>query len=324
VETDTVVEAVAKAIEGDRILFNLAEDAEGAAPASECRGINIGDPVRVLVEFKDRDSSRWIVSKEKADRLDLWNTVVSAFDEQRTIEGEIVALVEGGFSVDIGVRAFLPASQLELVPLRDPDRYVGQRFHFRIIKFHKNRSNIVLSRRVILEEARGRAWEKLQVGAAIDGIVKSFTDYGAFIDLGGIQGLLHVTDMSWGRVNHPSEILHLGDPVRLKVLKVDTKAQRVSLGLRQMQEDPWSDAAKKYAAGRVVSGRVVSITDYGVFVELEPGVEGLVHTTGAIAGEHARDLVRRASIGESLSAVVLETDPAKKRVSLRLSPPSGD
>jgi small subunit ribosomal protein S1 len=318
VETDTVVGGFVKAIEGDRVLIQL-DEGEGLAPLAECGGLDVGDGVRVLVESKDASTERWLVSKEKGERLDIWDGLVRAFNDKDTIEGEIVALVEGGFSVDVGIKAFLPASQVDLMPVRDADRYIGQKFHFRIIKFHKNRSNIVLSRRVLLEDARARAMEKLNAGAVVDGTVKSFADYGAFIDLGGLQGLLHVTDMSWGRVNHPSEILRLGDPVRVKVLKVDEKSQRISLGLRQLQDDPWTDAGKKFAVGKEVTGRIVSITDYGVFLELEPGVQGLVHTTGPIAGPTTKDLARRASIGDALKAVVLETDLTKKRISLRLS-----
>jgi small subunit ribosomal protein S1 len=316
-----VLDGIVKAIDPDQAIVEVSGGREGVVPAAELpiTPIAPGDRVRVLVEQKEPGSDRLLLSIEKAARLDLWKNVNEAFDEKRTIEGEIIARIEGGFSVDIGLRAFLPASQLDIQPARDPDRYIGQRLHFRIVKFHRGRTNIVLSRRILLEEVRARAMEKLEVGAVVDGVVKSFTDYGAFVDLGGIQGLLHVTDMSWGRVNHPSEILHLGDPVRVKVLKVDPAAMRISLGLRQMQEDPWLDADKKYAVGSEVRGSVVSITDYGVFLALEPGVEGLLHTTGAL-GAPAKERVRKISIGDELSAVVLETDLTKKRISLGLKP----
>jgi small subunit ribosomal protein S1 len=314
-----IVEAIVRSLESDHAIVEIKEGREGIIPSLELgrSPVQAGAHVRVLIEQAEPGGKRLIVSKEKAERLDLWRNINQAFDDKKTVEGEIIARIEGGFSVDIGVRAFLPASQLDVQPARDPDRYLGQRLHFRIIKFHRNRGNIVLSRRVLLEEVRQRTMEKLQPGEIVEGVVKSFTDYGAFIDLGGVQGLLHVTDMSWGRVHHPSEILTLGDPIRVKVLKVDPASQRVSLGLRQMQEDPWLDADKKYAVGTEVNGAVISITDYGVFLALEPGVEGLLHTTGAL-GAPAKEIVRRISIGDEIRATVLETDIAKKRISLGL------
>jgi small subunit ribosomal protein S1 len=315
-----VVEGVVKSVDADRAVVAIP-GGEGVIPASEISSAPLapGQVVRVLIEVRDPGSNRILLSKEKAERLDLWKRINEAFDSKLTIEGEIVARMEGGFSVDIGVKAFLPASQLDIQPPRDPERYIGQRLHFRIVKFHRNRSNIVLSRRILLEEVRARTLEKLKVGAVVDGVVKSFADYGAFIDLGGLQGLLHVTDMSWGRVNHPSEILSVGDAVKVRVLKVDTAAMRISLGLRQLQEDPWIDAAARYPVGKEVRGVVVSITDYGVFLALEPGVEGLLHTAGAL-GASAKDLVRKTSIGDEITALVLETDMAKKRISLGLKP----
>lgn len=323
VEECEVFEGEIRALEGDRAVVSLLGGVEGVLPLVELGELPpdastlIGRRMRLFVDHKELGAPRYVLSKEKADRLDLWRGLIDAFDHQTTIEGEIVGLVDGGFSVDIGVKAFLPASQLDLAPVRDPDRYVGQGLHFRIVKFHKSRSNIVLSRRVLLEEARASTLAQLKVGAVIEGVVKSFTDYGAFIDVGGVQGLLHITDMSWGKVGRPSEILSLADRVKVKVLKVDPATARVSLGLRQLQDDPWLEAKDRYAVGTVVTGTVVSITDYGLFLALEPGVEGLVHTTGSI-GAPARDIARRISIGDQLSAVVIETDLTKKRISLGL------
>lgn len=305
-------------VDADHAEVELPGGLRGQVPRAELgrTAPAVGDKIHVLVEQQRPDGAP-LLSREKGERLHLWHALLDAFEAQRSVEGEIVARVEGGYSVDVGVKAFLPGSQVDLQPSRDADRYVGQRFLFRIIKFHKNRGNIVLSRRVLLEEARARTMEKVQPGAVVDGVVKSFTDYGAFIDLGGVQGLLHVTDMSWGRVSHPSEMFAIGDAVRLKVLKVDPATTRISLGLRQLQEDPWVEAERKYPVGAEVSGSVISITDYGVFLSIEVGVEGLVHTTGPFAPT-GRDLLRRVSIGERLNAVVLETDVGRKRISLRL------
>lgn len=319
---EALADGVVKAVEGDHLIVGLGDHEEGVLPLQELLRAGVatpapGQPLKVFVERRDVTTSRWVLSKEKADRLELWDRLIKAFDTQETIEGVIVAPIEGGFSVDVGVKAFLPSSQVDLMPVRDLDRWLDQKLPFRILRFHKSRGNIVLSRRVLLEEERARTMEKLVPGAVVEGVVKNLADYGAFIDLGGVQGLLHVSDMSWGRISHPSDIVDPGDRVKVKVLEVDRERMRISLGLRQLQEDPWLDAERRYAVGARVRGTVVAITDYGVFVELEQGVEGLVHTTGALisAGE-AKELSRRATIGEPLDAIVLETDVAKKRISL--------
>lgn len=321
---DELVEGKVKSLGETEILISLPGDVEGALAVKELKGATPqpGDALSVFVETLDPATNRYRLSKEKADRLAIWQRIEEAFEKQTIIEGEVVAQTEGGWSVDVGTKAFLPGSQLDIGPVRDIERYLHKKLEFKIIRFNKGRANVVLSRRVILEEDRKKTIEKLTPGAMVEGAVQSFTDYGAFIDLGGIVGLLHVTDLSWGRVNHPSEILEIGQRVKVKVLKFDAESQKVSLGIRQLQEDPWLDAERKYKAGNVVKGPVISITDYGMFLALEPGVEGLVHTSGHVVGaDRARDLAKRIGIGEELSAIVLELDVGKKRISLGLKSP---
>ena len=232
----------------------------------------------------------------------------------------MVSRVKGGLSVDIGIKAFLPGSQVDIRPVRNLDKFVGQQHQFAVIKCNPKRNNIVLSRRQVLEKEREsrktHTLERLQEGAILDGQIKNITDYGAFVDLGGIDGLLHITDMSWGRVNHPSDMFEIGDEVRVKVLKYDPGAERVSLGLKQIQDDPWSEADRKYAVGKVVEGTVVSLTDYGVFVELEPGIEGLVHITEMSWTKRPKHPSKLAAIGDEVTAKVLDLDIAQKRISL--------
>ena len=232
----------------------------------------------------------------------------------------VVSRVKGGLAVDIGVKAFLPGSQVDLRPVRNLETLVGQKLQFKIIKFNKRRGNIVLSRRALLEKERKRMRETtlqtLQVGQIIDGVIKNITDYGAFIDLGGIDGLLHVTDMSWGRVNHPSEIFQVGDELKVKVLKFDPETERVSLGLKQLQPDPWMDAGMRYPIGKRLQGKVVSLTDYGAFVELEPGIEGLIHVSEMSWTKRVKHPSKMVSIGDVAEAIVLDVDEGNRKISL--------
>jgi len=236
------------------------------------------------------------------------------------VEGVIVARVKGGLSVDIGVKAFLPGSQVDLRPVRNLEALMGERSQFKIIKFNKRRGNIVLSRRALLEKERERqrreTLQTLEVGQIVDGVIKNITDYGAFIDLGGIDGLLHVTDMSWGRVNHPSEMFQVGDQLKVKVLKFDPETERVSLGLKQIQPDPWVDAAHKYPIGKRVRGKVVSLTDYGAFLELEPGIEGLVHVSEMSWTKRVKHPSKVVNVGDVVDAVVLDIDEGNRKISL--------
>ena len=236
------------------------------------------------------------------------------------MEGTIVARVKGGLSVDIGVKAFLPGSQVDLRPVRNLDGMIGDRAHFRIIKFNKRRGNIVLSRRALLETERRQMREAtlstLSADQILDGVIKNLTDYGAFIDLGGIDGLLHITDMSWGRINHPSELFNVGDEIKVKILKFDPETERVSLGLKQIQPDPWVDAALRYPLGKRLSGKVVSLTDYGAFIELEAGIEGLVHVSEMSWTKRIKHPSKVVSVSDDVEAVVLDVDEGNRKISL--------
>jgi small subunit ribosomal protein S1 len=282
--------------------------------------VKAGDQVDVLVEQAEDQNGRIVLSKEKADRFKVWDEISAAYEEDRAVEGVIVSRVKGGLSVDIGVKAFLPGSQVDLRPVRNLDGMVGARHHFKIIKFNKRRGNIVLSRRALLETERKKlragTLETLEEGQIIDGVIKNLTDYGAFIDLGGIDGLLHVTDMSWGRVNHPSELFQVGDEIKVKVLKFDMESERVSLGLKQIQPDPWVDAAMRYPIGVRLQGKCVSLTDYGAFVELEAGIEGLVHVSEMSWTKRIKHPSKVVTVGDDVEAVVLDVDETNRKISL--------
>jgi small subunit ribosomal protein S1 len=282
----------------------------------------VGDDVEVLVEDLEsaNEDRLLVVSKEKADRLKVWETISQKAENDEVITGIIVSRVKGGLSVDIGVKAFLPGSQVDLRPVRNLESMIGKEYKFKVIKFNKKRGNIVLSRRVLLEkereELKTKTLENLREGATLTGIVKNITDYGAFIDLGGIDGLLHITDMSWGRVNHPSELFHVGDEVQVKVLKFDPKTERVSLGMKQISEDPWKNVGDRYPVGTHLKGRVVSITDYGAFIELEEGVEGLVHISEMTWNKRIKHPSKLVAVGDLVESVVLDINTNDKRISL--------
>jgi len=310
----------------DHVTVDIGYKSEGTIPLSEFSAINgvpqvkVGDKVDVFVESRENEEGGVVLSKEKADKLKVWDEISAAAERDELVEGTIVARVKGGLSVDIGVKAFLPGSQVDLRPIRNLDKLIGERFKFKVIKFNKKRGNIVLSRRALLEKERETLKKdtlaKLQEGAVLDGVVKNITEYGAFIDLGGIDGLLHITDMSWGRVQHPSEVLNVGDEIKVKVLKYDQPAERVSLGLKQMQEDPWTQAPGKYPVGTRVKGKVVSLTDYGAFVEIEPGVEGLVHVSEMSWTKRVKHPSKLVTVGDQVEAMVLDVDAQNRRISI--------
>jgi len=282
--------------------------------------VAVGDTVEVLVEEVENEDGQLVLSKEKAERLKIWDEISNAYDNEEAVEGTIVARVKGGLSVDIGVKAFLPGSQVDLRPVRNLEALLGEKASFKIIKFNKRRGNIVLSRRALLETERKLMREgtlaTLSEGQILDGVIKNLTDYGAFIDLGGIDGLLHITDMSWGRINHPGELFHVGDEIKVKVLKFDVEAERVSLGLKQIQPDPWIDAGMRYPIGMRIRGKVVSLTDYGAFIELEPGIEGLVHVSEMSWTKRVKHPSKVVTIGDEVEAVVLDVDERDRKISL--------
>jgi len=308
------------------VVVDIGYKSEGQIPihefADERGQINIhtGDIVDVLVEMREDEDGSVLLSKEKADKMKIWDEISKACAEGEVVEGEIVSKVKGGLSVDIGVKAFLPGSQVDLRPVRNLEKLIGKRFKFKVIKFNKKRGNIVLSRRVLLETERQTLREKtlneLKEGVVRDGVVKNITEYGAFIDLGGIDGLLHITDMSWGRVNHPSEVFNVGDEVKVKILKYDPTTQRVSLGLKQLQADPWFGADQRYAVSSRIQGRVVSLTDYGAFVELEQGIEGLIHVSEMSWTKRVKHPSKVVNIGDTVETMVLDIDVKNKRISL--------
>jgi small subunit ribosomal protein S1 len=314
-------------IRKDQAIIDFGFKSEGVVSLSEFPTIDgvpqvkVGDEVSVVVESKRENvDGLCVLSKEKADRMRIWDDIQKAHDTDGTVEGVINARVKGGLQVDIGVKAFLPGSQVDLRPIRNLDKLIGERHRFKVIKFNRRRNNIVLSRRLVLEkereEQKAQTLQKLQEGAILDGQVKNITEYGAFIDLGGIDGLLHITDMSWGRLNHPSDMFKVGDEARVKVLKFDPNTERVSLGLKQIQDDPWMEADQKYTVGTKVHGTVVSLTDYGAFVELEPGIEGLVHVTEMSWTKRVKHPSKLYAIGDEVTALVLDIDISQKRISL--------
>jgi small subunit ribosomal protein S1 len=279
-----------------------------------------GDSVEVMVEWWDEDDEVVVLSKEKAAKVKVWEDIKKAFDDNGIINGTIESRVKGGFSVDIGVQAFLPGSQADLRPIRNLDEMVGQTLPFKILKYNRKRSNIVLSRRVILEQEREQqrndTLSSIQENKVVEGVVKNITEYGVFVDLGGVDGLLHITDISWGRVKHPSELFSVGDKVTLKILNLDLERERVSLGMKQLTEDPWVTASEKYPVGSRITGKVVSLTDYGAFVELEEGIEGLIHVSEMSWTRKIRHPSKVVSVGEEVSAVVLDIKPESRRISL--------
>ncbi len=278
-----------------------------------------GDTVEVVIEREEPEGG-YLLGYEKAQRLRVWDTVEKAHNEKTAITGTVVGRVKGGLTVDIGIKSFLPGSQLELRPVRNLDAYIGQPIQVRVIKLNKKRGNVVVSRKELLEEEqserRSHTLEHLEEGAVLTGTVKNLTDYGAFVDLGGIDGLLHITDMSWGRLTHPRDLVNVGDEIQVKVLKFDKEKQRVSLGFKQLTPDPWLDAAERYPIGAHVRGRVLSVTDYGAFVELEQGIEGLVHVSEMTWSKRMKHPSKIVKPGDEVETVILQVNPADRRISL--------
>jgi small subunit ribosomal protein S1 len=278
-----------------------------------------GDVIDVVIEREEPEGG-YLVSYERAQRLRIWDVIEKAAADKTPVMGTVVSRVKGGLTVDIGLKAFLPGSQLEIRPVRNLDGYLGQQIEVRVIKLNKKRGNVVVSRKEILEEEqtakRSGTLEQLGEGAVLTGTVKNLTDYGAFVDMGGIDGLLHITDMSWGRLTHPRDLVNVGDEIQVKVLKFDKDKQRVSLGFKQLTPDPWLDATERYPVGAHVHGRVLSVTDYGAFVELEQGIEGLVHLSEMTWSKRLKHPSKLVKPGDEVETVVLSVNPADRRISL--------
>jgi small subunit ribosomal protein S1 len=313
-------------INDDYVTVDIGYKQEGLVLAKEFKSydgtmkVKVGDDIQVYLEKLESQMGNLVLSKDKAEILKAWDKISEACEKGEAVEGTVIAKVKGGLSVDIGVKAFLPGSQIDIRPVKNLDKYIGKTMEFKVIKFNKKRGNIVLSRRAILAEERGKLRDEtltqIQEGMIVKGIVKNITDYGAFIDLGGVDGLLHITDMSWGRVKHPTNILNVGDEIDVKILKYDASKERVSLGLKQVQPNPWETASHKYTPGTKVSGEIVSVKDYGVFVELSDGIEGLIHISEMSWTNKLKQPGKNFNIGEKLEAVVLEVDIENKRISL--------
>lgn len=321
-----VVEGQIINLSNDYVTVDIGYKSEGQINAAEFMdnrgemGINPGDHILVYIERVEDDHGRLILSKEKADVLRAWDEISEACEKDELVEGTVVAKVKGGLSVDIGVKAFLPGSQVDIRPTKNLDQFLGKTFKFKIIKFNKKRGNIVLSRRLLLMEERARMKEQtlsqIEEGMVTEGIIKNLTEYGAFIDLGGLDGLLHITDMSWGRIKHPSEVFKVGDKIKVKVLKYDHEKERVSLGYKQLLPDPWNTVEERYHVSLRVKGKVVSLTDYGAFVEIEPGVEGLVHVSEMSWTQRVKHPSKLVNEGDVVEAVVLDVDMGNRRISL--------
>lgn len=321
-----VVKGTVVEVQTDYVLVDINYKSEGLIPINEfrvvdgVREVKPGDEVEVYIDRVENENGMVVLSKDKADMMRAWNDISRAAENEELIEGTIVAKVKGGLSVDIGVKAFLPGSQIDLRPVRNMDIYIGKKYKFKVIKFNKKRGNIVLSRRALLEEEREnlrtQTLDAMKEGSIVTGIVKNITDYGAFIDLGGMDGLLHITDMSWGRVKHPSELLNLGDEIKVVVLKYDPEKERVSLGLKQLQADPWETAIAKFPVGTKLKGKIVSLADYGAFVELAEGVEGLIHVSEMSWTKRVKHPSQVVNVGDEVDVQVLDVDSTARRISL--------
>jgi small subunit ribosomal protein S1 len=324
-----VVHGTVVAVDSEEVLVDIGYKCEGSVPVAEFTDpetneveVKVNDEVEVYVERLDESEGRVRLSRDRAAKLKTWRSIEDAYKSGMPVKGQVLDRVKGGLSVDIGVRAFLPGSLVDLLPNRRLEDYLGQEVEARIISFDRRRSNVVLSRKAILEEEQGKVKEKtmetLEEGGLVNGVVKNLTDYGVFVDLGGLDGLLHITDISWGRVGHPSEYFKVGDQVDVVVLRFDRERERVSLGYKQRFEDPWILVPERYPVGKRVDGKVVSIVDYGAFVVLEEGVEGLIHVSEMSWTKKVKNPRSILEIGEEVGVVVSEVDPDKRRLSLSL------
>jgi len=320
VVTGTVVKITDK-----HVVVDIGLKSEGLIPLEQVLDINgapkfkAGDQVEVVVEREEQEGG-YLVSYEKALRHKVWDKLEAAANEKTPVKGMVLSRVKGGLTVDIGIKAFLPGSQVEIRPVRNLDGYIGTEIEVRVIKLNKKRGNVVISRKELLEEEQNAkksvTLTTLEEGSVLTGTVKNLTDYGAFVDLGGLDGLLHITDMSWGRLTHPRDLVNVGDEIQVKVLKFDKDKQRVSLGFKQLTPDPWLDATERYPIGAQVRGRVLSVTDYGAFVELEQGIEGLVHVSEMTWSKRMKHPSKLVKPGDEVDTIILSVNPNDRRISL--------
>jgi small subunit ribosomal protein S1 len=327
VQLGQIVSGKVVQIGADVVMVDVGWKTEGYIPTRELRDeegnipLEVGDEIEVLIDKRDGDGNL-VLSREKAAKIKVWDDVKAACEQNETLKGTVVERVKGGLSVDMGIMAFLPGSQVDIRPVRDLDKYIGQTLAFNVLKYDRKRNNVVLSRRSILErereEEKKTTLENIEEGKIVEGVIKNITDYGLFIDLGGIDGLLHVTDISWGRITRPSDNFTKGEKITVKVLSFDREKERVSLGLKQLAENPWEQISDKYPMGSIVDGKVVNITDYGVFVELEPGVEGLIHVSEMFWTREIKHPSKILAMSEQVKVMVLEVNRENKRISLGL------
>lgn len=327
IEEGGIVKGQVVAVEPNGVVVDIGYKSEGTVPIEEfspkeLQSVKAGDVIEVFIEDREDAEGNIVLSKEKADRRKVWENIEEVYKMGKPISGKIVGKVKGGLNVDIGIKAFLPGSQIDVRPIKDLDRMVGQTSQVKIIKMDQKRGNVVVSRRALIEEQvkkmREQTLEALAEGQLLEGYVKNITDYGVFVDLGGIDGLLHITDISWGRIGHPSEVFKVGEKISVKVLKYDPDTGRVSLGHKQKTPDPWIAVEDKCPIGSRVRGKVVSITDYGAFVSIEDGVEGLIHISDMSWTNEVKHPSRVVSVGEIITAVVLNIDKQNRKISLGL------
>src|SRR5690348_7578143 len=323
---DNVFKGTVIKITATHVVVDIGFKSEGLVPIAEVTDANgnikfePGQEIEVMVQRGENEEGSVLLSHERAQRVRVWENIEKAYHSKEAVKGTVVERVKGGVSVDIGVKAFMPGSQVDVHPVRNLETLKGHEIDVRVIKLNKKRGNIVVSRKAILDEEiaskRGKTLENLHEGAVLTGTVKNLTDYGAFVDMGGIDGLLHITDMSWGRLTHPRDLVHVGDQIQVKVLKFDPDKLRVSLGFKQLTPDPWLDAAERYPVGARVHGRVLSVTDYGAFIELEQGIEGLVHLSEMTWSKRLKHPSKLVKPGDEVDTVVLSVNPADRRISL--------
>ena len=328
IKEQDIVHAKVSEVGKDFVIIDFGYKSDCRIPLEEFQNfegeidVQAGDTVEVYVEALEDEDGVTQLSKRKAEKLRTWQKIGEIFEEGGLVRGMITARIKGGLSVDIGVKAFLPGSQVDLRPVRNLDKLLGESFDFKILKYNQKRGNIVLSRRALLEidreEKRKKTLQILKEGAVITGHVKNITDYGVFVDLGGVDGLLHITDMTWGRIVHPSEMFGIGDEVEVLILKYFPDDQKVSLGLKHLSNNPWEAVEKKYEIGTRVGGKIVSITDYGAFIELEPGVEGLIHISEMSWTKKVRHPSKIVQMGDEVEALVKDLDIERKRISLSM------
>ena len=328
VKPGEVVKGRVVGVTATHVMIDVGYKSEGQIPLQEFldRGgnvqVKVGDEVDVFFDSSEGENGGIVLSRQRAENIKVWEDIEKAYREGSGVEGVILAKVKGGFKVDVGVPGFLPGSHVDVRPTRNLDKFVGARDRFAVLKYNRPRGNVVVSRRVLLEKEREvlkkEILKVLEEGVILEGTVKNITSYGAFVDLGGIDGILHISDMSWGRINHPSEVVKVGDRIKVAVLRFDAERERISLGMKQISPDPWGSVAEKYAVGTRVQGKVLSLMDYGAFVELEKGVEGLIHISEMSWTKKISHPSKVVQVGETVEVMILNVDPNHRRISLGL------